>query len=240
VIPTSIKTASTLEIDPISTGFMGDAVLERDGEPADDVELELPLPITARIGMRYIHLDKGAEVFDVELDLGYESWSRVEAFELRSDNLVANLANEEVPVGDITIEKEWRDTLSVHLGGDYAVAPGLATLRAGASYETAVSSPAYMSVDFMGGAQLGLALGGSVFFDKFEISLAYGFRHMFPVSLTESEARGYQETPATLCEEPYTGDNCNPAYLGQPGPAVNAGEYAAFSHAASLDVAYRF
>jgi long-subunit fatty acid transport protein len=240
VIPTSIKTESELEIDPISTGFNGDAVLERDGEPANDVELELPLPITARVGVRYIHLDRGAEVFDVELDLAYESWSRVEAFELRSDNLVAELQGQDVPVGDISIEKEWRDTLSVHLGGDYAVTPGLATLRGGVSYESAVASPAYMNVDFMGGAQLGLAAGGSVFVDKFEIALAYGFRHMLPVSLNEADGRVYPETPAALCDEPYTGPSCHPAYLGQPGPVVNAGEYRAFTHALSLDVSYRF
>jgi long-chain fatty acid transport protein len=239
ILPTSIQTDSELEIDPFSDA-LGDAVLERDGEPANDVDLELPLPITARVGVRYIHLDKGSEVFDVELDVAYEAWSRVEAFELRSDNLIATVEGEDVPVGDITIEKKWRDTLSVHLGGDYAVAPGLATLRGGVSYESAVASPAYMNVDFMGGAQLGLAMGGSVFVDKFEFALAYGFRHMFPVRLNEADGRVYPETPASTCDAPYTGPTCNEAYLGQPGPVVNAGEYRAFSHAASLDVAYKF
>jgi long-chain fatty acid transport protein len=100
VLPTSIQTDSELEIDPFADS-LGDAVLERDGEPANDVDLELPLPITARVGVRYIHLEKGAEVFDVELDLAYETWSRVESFELKSDDLIATVEGDDVPVGDI-------------------------------------------------------------------------------------------------------------------------------------------
>ncbi len=241
VLPTSIETDSELEIDPISDGFSGDAVLERDGKAANDVRLTLPLPMTARIGARYIHLEKGAEVFDVEVDIAYESWSRVESFELDSDGLIANLEGEEVPVGNIEIEKEWRDTLSVQVGGDYAVAPRLATVRAGLFYETAVAKPEYANVDFVGGPQLGGALGGSVFVDRFEIALAYGFRHQLPVSVNESDAKVYQETPSSPCEAPYTDPaTCNAAYLGQPSPAVNAGTYRAYSHVASLDVLYRF
>jgi long-chain fatty acid transport protein len=241
VLPTSIETESTLQIDPISDGFRGDAVLERDGQPADDVRLKLPLPMTARIGARYIHLQKGAEVFDIEVDLAYETWSRVESFSLESDGLIANLAGEEVPVGNIAIEKEWRDTLSVQVGGDYAVAPKLATIRGGLFYETAVAKPEYANVDFVGGAQLGGALGGSVFVNRFEIALAYGFRHQLPVSVNEADAKVYQETPSSPCEAPYTDpDFCNAAYLGQPSPAVNAGTYRAYAHVASLDVLYRF
>lgn len=241
VLPTSIETESELEIDPISDGFSGDAVLERDGQAANDVKLKLPLPMTARVGVRYIHLDEGAEVFDVEVDLAYEAWSRVESFELNSDGLIANLEGQEVPVGNIKIEKEWHDTLSVQVGGDYAVAPGLATVRGGLFYESAVSSPEYANVDFVGGAHLGGAVGGSVFFNRFEVALAYGFRHQIPVSVNESDARVYQETPSSPCEAPYTDPaSCNPAYLGQPSPAVNAGTYRAYSHVASLDVLYRF
>jgi hypothetical protein len=241
VLPMSIETDSKLDITPISNGFRGDAVLERDGQPADDVSLELPLPMTARVGVRYIHLVEGGEVFDVELDLAYESWSRVESFGLKSDGLVANLAGEEVPVGDISIEKEWRDTMSVQLGGDYAVAPRLATLRGGVFWESAAAKPEYANVDFVGGAQVGGAVGGSIFVDRFEIALAYGFRHQLPVSVDEADARVYQETPASLCDEPYTDPTvCHPAYIGQPGPAVNAGTYRAYSHVASLDVLYRF
>ncbi|HEX6277381.1 MAG TPA: outer membrane protein transport protein [Polyangiaceae bacterium] len=240
VIPASIETASTLDLDPLSTGITEDVVLTRDGKEANDVSLELPLPMTARLGVRYIHLQNGRELFDVELDVSYETWSRVESFKIDSNELVANLLGQRVDVGNIEVEKEWQDTITVQLGGDYAVVPNLVTARGGVFYESAVAPDAYANVDFVGGEQLGAALGGSVFVDRFEVAVAYGFRVQPTVSVTEKESRVYQETPASLCDAPYTGDNCHPAYRGRPGPPANAGTYRAHSHVASLDVLYRF
>ena len=241
VIPSSIETDSKLDIDPISTGITEDVILTRNGERANDVSLTLPLPLTARLGVRYIHFQNEAELFDVELDVAYESWSRVESFKVDSNGLVANLLGQQVDVGNIDVEKEWNDTFTVQLGGDYAVIPRRLTARAGVFYESAVSPPEYANVDFVGGEQLGMALGGSVFVDRFEIAFAYGYRTQPAVSVTEEDARGYQEVPASLCEAPYTDlRSCHPAYLGRPGAAVNGGTYRAFSHVASLDLLYRF
>ncbi len=241
VIPASIETDSTLDVTPLSDGFGEDVALTRNGEPADDVSLTLPLPITARLGVRYIHLKEGAEVFDVELDLGYESWSRVESFAVDSDGLRATLRGTPVDVGNIVLEKKWRDTFSIQLGGEYAVAPSLVSVRGGVFYETAVATPAYAHVDFVSGEQLGAALGGSLFVERFEIALAYGIRHQPEVSVNERDARVYQEVPGSACVEPYTDpDMCHPAYLGRPGVPVNAGSYRAHSHSASVDVLYRF
>jgi long-subunit fatty acid transport protein len=215
--------------------------LTRNGEAADDVSLELPLPMTARLGIRYRHLVEGAERFDVELDLGYESWSRVESFGVDSGGLEATLRGQQVDVGNIVVEKEWRDTLSLHLGGDYAVVPNLLTARAGVLYESAVARTGYTNIDFTSGEQIGAALGGSVFVDRFEIAVAYGIRHQPPIRVSESESRVSQEVPGSLCEEPYTDpDTCHPAYFGRPAAAANAGTYRAHTHAVSLDVMYRF
>jgi long-chain fatty acid transport protein len=241
VIPSSIETSSKLSVDPLSTGITEDVILSRNGEDANDVTLELPLPMTARVGVRYIHLDGEAEVFDVELDVSYESWSRVENFKIDSNGLEASLLGQQVDVGNIEVEKEWNDTFAVQLGGDYVVAPSIVTVRGGVFYESAVSPEAYSNIDFVGGQQLGAALGGSFFVDKFEIAVAYGYRFQPEVSVNEKDARVYQEVPATLCEAPYTDtDSCHPAYLGRPGAPVNAGSYRAHSHVASLDVLYRF
>jgi long-subunit fatty acid transport protein len=241
IIPANIETESKLTIDPISTGITEDVILTRNGERANDVTLKLPLPLTARLGVRYIHSQNETELFDVELDVSYESWSRVENFEIDSNGLVANLLNQEVDVGNINVEKEWNDTITLQLGGDYAVVPRLFTARAGVFYESATSPPEYSNIDFVGGEQLGMALGGSVFVDHFEIAFAYGYRTQPAVSVSEKDARVYQEVPASLCEEPYTDlDSCHPAYLGRPGAPANAGTYRAHSHVASLDVLYRF
>jgi long-chain fatty acid transport protein len=240
VIPASIETDSKLDLDPLSTGITEDVVLTRDGKEADDVSLSLPLPLTARLGVRYIHLHEDTELFDIELDVSYETWSRVESFKVNSDGLVANLLLQQVDVGNIEVEKEWNDTITVQLGGDYVAVPNLLTVRGGVFFESAVADDAYANVDFVGGEQLGAALGGSFFVQRFEIAVAYGFRFQPSFSVSEKESEVSQETPASLCGPPYTGENCHPAYLGRSGPAANAGTYRAHSHVASLDVLYRF
>ena len=239
VIPTSIQAESKLSVNPVS--IQDEVTLSRDGRPANDVSLELPLPLTARFGVRYVGLEGDSERFDIELDFGYEAWSRVESFTVDSRNLIATIRSQDVPVGVIEVEKQWRDTMNVALGGDYAVAPGLVTLRAGAFYETAVATPAYSNVDFVSGEQLGAAAGGSLFFDRFEIALAYGLRFQPTVDVNERDARVYQVVPASPCGPPYDDPaQCDPVYLGRPGAPANAGTYRAHSHAASVDVLYRF
>jgi long-chain fatty acid transport protein len=241
VIPTSMKTDSTLSVEPLNPGVVDSVELSRDGQPADDVTLELPLPLSARFGVRYLHLIQGQELFDVELDLVYETWSRVERFTMDGDGLVATLRGQEVDVGLIEIEKQWQDTLGIHLGGDYQLLPGLLSARAGVYYETAVANRSYAHVDFAGGQQLGTALGGSVHLGNVEVALGYEYRHQPALSLSEGEGRVVQEVPASQCESPYTDPSfCHPEYLGQPAPTVNAGTYRAHSHVASLEALVRF
>jgi long-subunit fatty acid transport protein len=241
IIPTSIRTHSTLEIEPLSPEIDDDVELRRDGEPANDVSLSLPLPLTARAGVRYRHLEGEVERFDVELDVAYESWSRVDRFSLRGDGLVANLLAQRVNVGTIDIEKQWRDVITVHLGGDALVLPQLLTLRGGVFYETGSMPAQYAHVDFAAGPQLGFALGASVFAADVELALAYEYRFQPELALSEGEARVQQQVPSSPCQPPFTDpDTCNPRYPGRQAPAVNAGTYDAHSHALSIDLLYRF
>lgn len=241
VIPTSVHTESTLAIDPLSPEIDERVDLRRDGEPADDVTLELPLPITARVAVRYQHLQGARELFDVELDVTYESWSRVDQFVMDSDGLVANLLGQRLDIGRIAIEKSWRDTWSVRLGGDYSALPGLLQLRAGVFYVSAVAERAFAHVDFVSGEWLGGALGASVFVGDAEIAMAYQYQHQPELSVDEGEARVFQEVPGSRCAPPYTDDEtCHPAYAGRPAPAVNAGTFRAHAHAMTIDVLYRF
>lgn len=241
IIPTAIKTSSHLDIDPVSSSINESATLQRNGTPANDVTLTLPLPLTARVGVRYIGLADGKELFDIELDVTYETWSRVERFTLDGDGLVATLQNVDLDVGVIEIEKQWQDTASVSLGGDYVVVPETVTLRAGTFYTSAVAKPSYANVDFASGQHVGGALGASLQIQNLELALAYEYRRQLSMDVSEGDARVYQEVPASPCEAPYTDPTtCNEQFLGQRSPAVNAGRYDAQSHVVSLDALYRF
>jgi hypothetical protein len=241
VIPTRIHTKSTLSIDALSPQIDDQVALRRDGQPANDLRLSLPLPLTARLGARYRHLDGAREVFDVELDVTYESWSRVERFHLEGNGLLATLLAQTVDVGTIEVDKQWRDTFSVQLGGEWSLPGDAVTIRGGLFYDTAVAPRSHAHVDFVSGAQLGGALGASLSLGAVELSLAHEYRHQPLRRVREGEARVLQETPASQCGAPFTDpDACHPQYLGRGAPPVNAGAYRAASHATSFDVTYRF
>jgi long-chain fatty acid transport protein len=241
VIPTSIETNSTLSVTPLDPS-LGTVELTRDGLPANDVNVILPLPLMARGGVRYRGLDGlGSERFDIELDVEYETWSRVNQFTVDTRGLNAYLLGSDTPLGRIAIAKRWRDTLAVKLGGDVAVIPGRLALRAGAFYETAVAEAAYSNVDFPGGRMVGGSAGGSFLSGRWEVAIAYQVRHMLGVSVAERDARVYQQVPASACQPPYDDPTlCNPNYLGQPAPAINAGSYKATFHHLSLALLYRY
>jgi long-subunit fatty acid transport protein len=242
VVPADITAASKLTVQPQTPDAVpGGIQLLRDDQPADDVDVSFPLPMTFRAGARYRHLEGERELFDLELDLTYETWSRVDRFVLDSRGLVAKVEDTFLDVGEIAIEKQWQDTLTVALGGDYNLVPDRFTARGGVYFETAVADDPYANVDFAGGQYAGFALGGSAFFGKLEVAVAYEFRGMSTVSVSEGDGRVYQEAPGSPCAPPYTeAQGCQPAYVGQPSPTVNGGTYTAHSHIASLDVLYRF
>ena len=243
VVPAKIVTHSTLTLTALDSALLGPITTVRDGNPASDVTVTLPLPLLVRGGGRYRHLAAGRELFDVELDVEYETWSRVKAFTVDTSGLVANANNvgPGVTIGTITVPKQWRDVLSVKLGGDFNLVPERWTLRAGVYYETAAATAAYANVDFPAGAQLGGALGASLLLDRWELALTYQLRYQPTVTGTEADARVYQQIPNSPCVYPYTDATaCNAHYLGQPSPAVNAGSYDSVSHLVSLAVLFRY
>jgi len=240
VLPSAMTTNSTLNVKAANPGLVGDVRLVRNGKPADDVRIDFPMPLTFRTGVRYRQLDGERELFDLELDATYETWSRVQRFVVESDHLVANYQEQLVPIDRIEIEKRWRNTLTLALGGDYAALPERFTARAGLNYETAVADDAYANVDFASGPFFGLAAGGSVYYGRFELAFAYEYRFQPTLSVAEREARVYQEVPGSQCRAPFTGSACSAAYQGLPAPAVNAGSYHSYNHVAALDLLYRF
>lgn len=251
VIPANIVTKSNLSLSPAAPNgpLMGAvATTGRNGSFANDVTIKLPLPLTARAGGRYRHLRGGREIFDLEADVEYETWSRTQAFTLDTGGLTATVQSpsidQSVPLGQIQIGKHWNDVFSVKVGGDFNVVPDRWTLRAGAYYETAAAPAAYANVDFPGAQVLGAALGGSLLLRRLEIALAYQLRYQPSFTVSEADARFYQQTPGNPCSmggPPYSAaQGCNPNLVGQPGPVVNAGAYASTSHLVSVALIYRY
>lgn len=207
------------------------------GAPADDVNIELPLPMWAKLGGRYVSRDgRGNEVFDLELDVSYERWSVAERFVVDTHNLEAvasqpqgGAGQQRIPIGVIHVDKQWQDVIGLHLGSDYAALPDLLTVRAGAYYETAASKPEYNSVDFVTGQQLGLTCGGTLHLGKLAVSLGYEFRHQPEVTTTTANGKVYQVLPAATAIPS----------LSDTRLTVNGGTYRATAHSAVLGLSYR-
>ncbi len=226
VIPTEFVTHSTLSVTARDPAMLGTVTLNRNGRAANDVAITLPLPMMARVGARYIGLDGGVERWDLELDVEYETWSRVNQFTVDTNGLNAFVAGQNVAINTLTVPKQWKNTISVKLGGDLALVPERWMLRAGGYYESAVASPAYANVDFPGGPRIGGALGGSFISGSLEVALTYQLRYQPTVTVSEAEGRVYQQVPASP--------------PGQAAPVVNAGTYNATSHLVALAVLVRF
>jgi long-chain fatty acid transport protein len=241
VVPASIETNSTLTVTPINLTTAMPPMLTRNGKDASDVNVILPLPLMARVGARYRGLAGTREIFDVELDVEYETWSRVNQFTLDTHNLTATFQGTPVPLRQIAIAKHWRDTVAVKLGGDWAVIPDRLALRGGAFYETAVADPAYANVDFPGGPMFGGSIGSSVALGSWELAIAYQLRHQGQVSVSEADARVPQQAPASACAmHPGDSNYCDPNLIRTTYPVVNAGTYNATSHYLLLALLYRF
>ena len=140
-------------------------------------------------------------------------------FTVDGNGLEANLLAQRLDIGLIQVEKQWRDTWSAHLGGDYVVAPGRLTVRAGVSYETAVARRRYANVDFVSGQQLGGALGASVFVRGVEVAVAYEYRLQPNLRVGEREAGVFQTVPGSQCRAPFNDpDACLRSTSVRPAP----------------------
>ena len=236
-----------------------------------NTELRAQQPFTFALGIRYadrfaprprdtsaverlsgrVEDSMSNERWDVELDVVYERNKRVRNFlidlpddaELVLQNTPAGSATTVLPLPDeIRIPHRWRDQLSIRLGGDWNVIPGMAALRLGASFETDGSSPSYTGIDFIPGQRFGIHGGLTVRLGRLDISLAYA--HIFQADITIEEC-----PPAAMGEtEPQRTARCEAndqaayrqisAEMPEAADIVNAGVYTANYDIVSLGVTW--
>lgn len=190
------------------------------------------LPIMGRLGVRYAYAPAGSEVFDVEADVVYEAWSVVDAFRIRFGGEMA--IGQDVgpdykrPMSPVTVPKDWKDTVSVRVGGDYNVLlptgmrPGLA-LRIGGFYESPAVPEETTNLDFLSFHRFGIGTGFTFSWYAFDLSLAYS--HIFQLTRDVDESSIVVQMPMSPCQPPYADpQKCSPVGT-PPGPAVGAGKY---------------
>jgi long-subunit fatty acid transport protein len=190
------------------------------------------IPDVVRFGARYAFVDGETEVADIELDLVYEAWSEMEAFQVDVDGHVLAIGQTRA-IPQIIIPKGFDDTLSIRLGGDVRVNDDL-TVRAGAYLEGAANGeffsqgstrPGFANIDFTPFSRVALSVGGSYRIGDFSLDLA--LMHVFPSEVVESDGQVPILYPLWICNDPQTDSqaaDCD-GREAPPHHSVNNGVY---------------
>ncbi len=225
--------AETLELDE-------DIIITKNGVPDNRVTFSLTMPMKFRAGIRYVHMERDREVFDLELDIHYDMWSMMEQYTMNA-GITTEVMGQVLTIDQVIIEKNFRDTISVRLGGDYNVIPHWLTLRAGFFYESPAVRKGYAFLDAFSFHRFGPSGGFSLHLGKVDFAMAYTWLAQNVLVVSEAESKVYQQMPGSPCQPPYTNTSlCNEHYLGQPSASANAGTYQANYHLmnASLSVSF--
>ncbi len=241
VVPANIVTRSTLAVTPLGSDVTS-VTLTRNGRAANDVTLTLPLPMVFRSGARYRGLAGTREVYDLELDVEYTTWSRVKKLHHRYpwaarhaclDSPPATLArSSSTSTGAIPSPCGWAATMRWFRAGSPCARA--ATTRA---LSQIPPTPTWI---FRAGRRSGVPWALPYSSANSRLLSPTSFASSPASPFPKSSARVYQQVPSSACEPPYTDtDYCNSHLIGQPSPTINAGTYSASSHFVALNVLYR-
>jgi long-chain fatty acid transport protein len=193
--------------------------------------LEMVLPRTAKLGIRYKQKDEQTkkQKYDVEMALVFEQWSTFKDFNLQLSGQINLLPGQMlIPV---TIPKRWRDTLSLRVGGSYQINDRI-LLSAGGFYESGASPKQYAHLDFPSFDRFGGALGFSYqVLPQLDVMLGYMYVLPSSSSVDEKYAKVFQQRPLSPCP-----DGCN----GYSGVPANAGTISTSTQVVTLGVNMRF
>ncbi|MDF1561726.1 MAG: outer membrane protein transport protein [Deltaproteobacteria bacterium] len=170
-------------------------------------------PDVIRLGVAY--RGKG---WLAEIGGTYEGWSRVEAFDVTTDEIVVWMGDEQIEVPPISIPKNWDDTLSFRLGGAFALGELLGkdlplTVRAGYVFETGAIPDSTMALDFISAPRNQLTLGASY--------------DLGPITVNAAATRIFQKTVEVTTSEVPQVAAPPPGFPPYEGSMVGNGTYAA-------------
>ncbi|MBX3251203.1 MAG: hypothetical protein KF901_28760 [Myxococcales bacterium] len=210
------------------------------------------------------------ERWDLELNVVYERNSLVDTFGVTmpscsdparcgmgqyADNWMLNVGVRAPLPSSLALAHNWRDSISVRLGGDYNIIPGMAAIRLGLSFETRGVTQGYEQLDFMPFTRLGGHVGFTLRFGRFDLSLAYAFIGQFAVTNSIQDARLPQVNAAHRLADQDCDSNPACASLegderelavsnglvgGGRGTIINAGRYTSRFNVLSLGLTYHF
>lgn len=222
------------------TAFPFEPELRETYEPSRG-RVEVPLPFaTVRLGLRYRHPRPGfeersgryapphrSELFDVELDLVYESNSDFDEFVVYPlDPVHLPPPMGEIVIPELPVKQNWRDTINLRFGGTVNLIGGDLSLSTGVFYQSGAAPLAYTHLFAPAWTTIGLSFGVTYRVRWFEVTLSYA--HLF---LPERDVSLEQGGIFALRASPEGGT--------YDSPAINAGHYEASFDILSISLAAR-
>lgn len=243
-----MKATGEIDIDLPQLGGVDVGFPDSNGElgQVTDATLRLTFPDILRVGAQYTHRNAAnKEIFDVELDFTYETWSLTDAFRVRVDGVLednAGALGREIP--PLVLRRNFNNTFSLRLGGDISVLRNADTgngpvFRLGTFYESNGQDEEWTNIDFASWERWGLTVGASYHIGPVSIDAA--FMHMWSPDRTVDNGEYDLLMPIWVCEDPPTEEiaaECQGVSRSDVVHPVNNGRYSTSAQIYSLGITY--
>ncbi len=148
-----------------------------------DATVALDIAPIARGGIEY----RMPGVFRAEAAVVWEGWSAHESIILTPQDIVIDLMGSSTPIPEITIDRQWVDTVSVRLGGELDVLQPHLQLRAGYYFETSAVEERRLTIARIDRPKHGFSLGASKSLYGFDVDVAFTYVYLAPSDVSDSE-----------------------------------------------------
>jgi long-chain fatty acid transport protein len=214
----------------VSVRLPSAAPFDNASQQGSDARVKFRLPPILRLGVEA----RPVPQLRVELAYAHEFWSLHDTIDVLPDNIalvgVTGFPSP-FPVGKITLPRNFQDSNSIHLGGEYHVDVGKGAygldLRAGVAFEQSAIPTAYLSPLTVDMNKVTVAIGNSIRIGShWRFDLTYAHVFAFDVDVSPDEA-------AIGRVNPVHGNLV-------PVEAVNGGHYSAKADVLGVGLNYRF
>ncbi len=230
-LPITVDAPATLKVRLPSAPYYDGARVE-----GDQARVGFTLAPIARLGVEV----RPTDTLRVEVAGVWEGWSVHDAITMTPENVrIANVrAVGDYEVSRVAITRNFQDTWSVRVGGEQSFTAGDwgIVARAGFSYETSTTTPAYTSVLTFDAAKATVSIGASITRGRWRLDAAYAHTFWGPVETTPC---AYDPATPTQCAGLYptapfrTGPNA-------PRYTINGGTYDPSLNVFGLGARYAF
>jgi long-chain fatty acid transport protein len=212
----------------VATRLPAAAAFNRARQEGEDVDVSFDLPWNVRAGVEM----RAVENLRLELGFGYERWSMHDKILVEPDGIaLEDVATfpETYNLPDIVFPRNFQDSVSVRLGGEYSVMLGGYRWdgRAGLAFETSAIPEEYLTVLTTDAPKLTMGLGVGIHIDKWRFDATYA--HVFGFDATVD--------PGTAKQTPINPVESRPPRVAD---AVNGGVYRARADVFGVGLTYTF